>query len=493
MTVTTPATWADPTAIGERIYSGGWIEAGGGLLDVIEPATGDLIAHVGSASPEDVRRAAARAAEAQREWAGTPFPHRAAVLSRAADLLRAHEADFGHWLRREAGATALRVRMELGGSEAELREGAASTSQAHGEFYPTLKAGERSYAYRVPRGVIGVISPWNAPLLLAMRSIAPALALGNAVVVKPDPHTPISGGVLIAQLFEDAGLPTGLLHVVPGGVEAGEALVADPHIAMISFTGSTQVGRLVGAAAGQALKPVNLELGGNNAFIVLDDADVEAAASAGAWSTFFGAGQGCICAGRHLVAENLYDRYVELVTEYARALTVGDTLREESIRLGPLINQRQAGNVNRIVTSSVAAGARLTAGGEPRGCLFPATVLADVTPNMAIFEEETFGPVVGITSFRDDDEAVALANQSEYGLTAAVHSRSTGRALAIAERLNTGMAHINDVTIKDGPTVPFGGTGASGNGGRFGGSSNWDEFTEWRWFTVNDTTSRMEL
>ncbi|WP_328814244.1 aldehyde dehydrogenase family protein [Rhodococcus sp. NBC_00297] len=484
--------WADATAFESSIYSNGWTAAGDGSIEVFAPATGELLGRVGAASPEDVRRAAADAAAAQVMWGNAPYAVRAAVLNRAAELLLEHEQDFAYWLRREGGATELRAQSEVRGSTGELREAAATISREPAEFYPSLKPGEESYGRRVPRGVIGVISPWNAPLLLAIRSVAPALALGNAVVLKPDPHTPISGGILVAQLFEDAGLPSGLLHVLPGGVEAGKELVADPNIATISFTGSTEVGRMVGAAAGGALKPVNLELGGNNAFIVLADADVEAAAAAGAWSSYFGSGQGCICAGRHLVAADVYDQYVELVTKFAQGVRAGNTA-DEGIKLGPIINQRQLDRVHRIVNESVDAGAVLKVGGKPDGLVYPATVLADVKPGMAVFEEETFGPVIAVTKFETDADAIALANQSEYGLTGAVHSRSRGRALGIADRLRTGMVHINDVTVKDGPTVPFGGMGASGNGGRFGGDRNWDEFTEWRWFTVNDLALPREL
>jgi benzaldehyde dehydrogenase (NAD) len=338
---------------------------------------------------------------------------------------------------------------------------------------------------RVPVGVIGVITPWNSPSVLGMRVVAPALAVGNAVILKPDPQTPVSGGAMFEAVFREAGLPEGLLHVVLGDAEVGEAIVTDPNLTRIFFTGSTEAGRRVGALAGERLKRVSLELGGNNAFVVLDDADVEAAASAGAFASFQFQGQVCFATGRHIVHRSVADDYVGLLAEKAQRLRLGDPFREE-VDLGPIVNEQQLARVDGIVRRSVDAGARVVTGGEHEGLFYRPTVLADVTTQHAAWREEVFGPVAPVIIFDTDDEALALANDSEYGLTGAVYSRSISRGLAIAQQIRSGMVHVNDQTVNDEATIPFGGMGASGNGSRFGGPANWDEFTEWQWVTVRD-------
>jgi benzaldehyde dehydrogenase (NAD) len=281
------------------------------------------------------------------------------------------------------------------------------------------------------------------------------------------------------------GLPEGVFEVVLGGAHTGEALVTDPRVAMISFTGSTRAGRRVGELAGGALKRVSLELGGNNALIVLEDADVDLAASAGAWAGFLHQGQVCISSSRHLVHESISEQYAEALVRRAEALKVGDPLRDDAA-LGPIINERQLAGIEAAVAESVAAGARVRTGGQAQAPYYPATVLDRVTPSMSVFATEVFGPVAPIATFRGDDEAVWLANGTEYGLAAAVHSRDTGRAMAIADRLHVGMVHVNDTTMSDQAHVPFGGFGVSGNGGAFGGTANWEQFTHWQWITVRD-------
>jgi benzaldehyde dehydrogenase (NAD) len=290
-----------------KIFSSGWVSSHGGVLDSTEPATGDVLAQVGLADASNIEVAAAAAKNAQPEWAAQPGPQRAALLRRAACVLEDDRAEFEQWLVREGGAIPGKAAFEVDLVLGELWEAAALPTQPWGHLLPTSEAGRQSIARRVPLGVVGVISPWNFPQILSVRAVAPALALGNAVVLKPDVQTAVSGGVLIARLFELAGLPEGLLHVLPGDAEPGTALTANPDVAMISFTGSTAVGRLVGEAAGRTLKRVSLELGGNNALIVLDDADLDVASSAGAWSAFLHQGQVCMTAGRHIVVESVAD------------------------------------------------------------------------------------------------------------------------------------------------------------------------------------------
>jgi benzaldehyde dehydrogenase (NAD) len=340
-------------------------------------------------------------------------------------------------------------------------------------------------ARRTPIGVVGVITPWNFPYVLAMRSIGPALALGNAVVLKPDVNTPVTGGVVIARLFEEAGLPDGVLHVLPGGADVGQALAADPNIRMISFTGSTAAGRLVGETAGRMLKRVVLELGGNSPLVVLDDADIEAASSAGAWGSFLHQGQICIAVSRHLVHESIVEEYTAALVERAQRLPVGNPATDD-VALGPIINEKQIARVQRIVDETVAQGADLRAGGGHDGPFFSPTVLGRVTTDMPAYAEEIFGPVAPVISFRDDEHAIELANGTDYGLAAAVHSASPQRAQGVADRLRAGMVHVNDQTVNEEPPAPFGGFGVSSNGGHFGGVANLELWTEWQWVTARD-------
>jgi benzaldehyde dehydrogenase (NAD) len=473
------ADWAS------KIFSGGWVPAQGGTLQTFEPATGGVLAEVGLANKGDVAQAAAAAAAAQPAWAAQTGPERAALLRRAARVLEDNHEEFETWLVREGGAVpgkaAFEVQLVLG----ELWEAAALPTQPWGALLPSSEPGRESVARRLPLGVVGVISPWNFPQILSVRAVAPALALGNAVILKPDVHTPVSGGVLVARLFEEAGLPEGLLHVLPGEAEAGTALCEDPNVAMISFTGSTAVGRLVGEAAGRTLKRVSLELGGNNALIVLDDADADIASSAGAWSAFLHQGQVCMTAGRHIVMAGIADEYLERLAARAAGLPVGDP-NTEQVALGPLINDRQVRNVDRIVTQTVEAGAEVRAGGTYDRLFYKPTVLAGVTTGMPAFREEIFGPVAPVIVVQDEAEAVAVANDTEYGLVAAIQTGSRDRGRAIADQLRTGIVHVNDQTLNNDAFAPFGGVGASGNGSRFGSQSSWDEFTQWQWLTLRD-------
>ena len=468
-----------------KIYSSGWTAAQGGTLQTVEPATGEVLAEVGLANKGDVEQAARAAAAAQPAWAAQTGPERAALIRRAARILEDNHEEFETWLVREGGAVPGKAGFEVQLVLAELWEAAALPTQPWGHLLPTSEPGRESIARRVPLGVVAVISPWNFPQILSVRAVAPALALGNAVILKPDVQTPVSGGILVARLFEEAGLPEGLLHVLPGDAEAGSALTEDPNVAMIAFTGSTAVGRKVGEAAGRSLKRVSLELGGNNALIVLDDADLEVASSAGAWSAFLHQGQVCMTAGRHIVMAGVADEYLDRLAARASGLPVGDP-NVEQVALGPLINERQLANVDRIVTQTVEAGAVVRAGGTHDKLFYKPTVLAGVTTKMPAFREEIFGPVAPVIVVQDEAEAVAVANDTEYGLVAAIQTGSRDRGRALADQLRTGIVHVNDQTLNNDAYAPFGGTGASGNGSRFGSQSSWDEFTQWQWLTLRD-------
>lgn len=469
-----------------KIYSNGWINAQGGTAPVLEPATGNLLAMTGIASSADVDQAAQSARAARDAWAATPFDQRAAVMREAARLLKERSADINGWNVRECGSIGPKAEWELHATYEQMLMAAALPMQANGMMFPSSMPGRTNQWRRVPIGTVGVIAPWNFPLLLAMRSVAPALALGNAVLLKPDTQSAVTGGLLIAQLFADAGLPAGVLHVLPGGPATGEAVVLHPDVEMISFTGSTAVGRQIGKVCGGLLKKVALELGGNNALIVLDDADLDAASSCGAWGAFLHQGQICMQAGRHLVHRSVAEAYAQRLQKRAEALHVGDP-HAGPAHLGPIINARQCARVDQIVQASVAQGAKVLTGASHEGLFYRPTVLTGVTPEMPAFTEEIFGPVAPITVFDTDEEAAALVNASSYGLAAAIHSSSnTSRAMALANRLHTGMIHINDQTVNNEFHVPFGGMGTSGNGGRFGGPANLEEFTQSQWVSVMD-------
>ncbi|MBT0667327.1 benzaldehyde dehydrogenase [Novosphingobium profundi] len=462
-------------------YGNGWV-AGEDLTKAVEPATGTELGTIALANADTVASAAKAARGAQRGWAAMSADERAAIFLKALAIGQQFADDIIAWIVRESGSARAKAAFELQVTLKAIQLAAAMPHQAQGLVLPTTP-GRVSLARRRPLGVVGIIAPFNFPLYLAMRAVAPALAVGNAVILKPDPRTAICGGLVIARLFELAGLPADVLHVLPGGSEAGEALCSDPEIGMIQFTGSTGAGRMVGQNASRHLKKVSLELGGKNSIIVLDDADIDLALRNVTWGVFLHQGQICMSAGRVLVHEAIAADFVKALGEKAAALPMGDP-SVEGIAIGPLINQRQADHVAKVVKESVDAGATLITGGKADRLFYTPTVLANVSPEMSAFREEIFGPVAVVTTFADDAEAIKLANQTEYGLSAAIQSRNVSRAMAMGEQLQTGLLHINDQTVNDDVVNPFGGVGASGNGSAVGGPANWEEFTEWQWVTI---------
>ena len=472
----------DEAAWRGKIFLGGWTAGGGGDAPVIEPATGQEIGRIGMAAPADVERAAQVAAAAQPAWAARPHTERSAILRKAADLWLASATEIEPWGIRENGKIPPAMQFETHVATQEIYEAATLPSRPYGELLPSEQP-RLSFAERIPVGVVGVIAPFNFPQILSIRSVAPALALGNAVILKPDPRTAVSGGAVLARVFEEAGLPAGLLHVLPGGVDVGEALIEEPLVRVISFTGSTAAGRRVGELAARHLKRVHLELGGNSALIVLDDADLDRAASAGAWGSFLHQGQICMTTGRHLVQQGSYEDYVSRLAVKASHLPVGNPATEQ-VALGPIIDERQRDKVHSLVTASVDAGARLAAGGTFDGLFYRPTVLADVSPQMPAYASEVFGPVAPVVPFATPDEAAKLAADSEYGLSLGILTGDVMRGLDLARRIPTGIVHINDQTVDDEPNIPFGGLLGSGTGARFGGTANLEAFTETRWVTV---------
>jgi benzaldehyde dehydrogenase (NAD) len=472
----------DESAWQGKIFLDGWTAGSGVPYPVVSPSTGEQLGLMGSATAADVSRAAARAVDAQRGWAALPYNERAAVLRRAGDLWHANTEEITGWLMRESGAIGPFGGFQIMTSAEECYEAAALASAPYGELLRSSQP-RLSMARRVPVGVVGVIAPFNVPTILSIRAVAPALALGNAVLLKPDPRTAVSGGAVLAAIFEQAGLPAGLLHVLPGGADVGQALVVERAVRVIAFTGSTRAGRAVGALAAQHLKRVHLELGGNSALLVLDDVDVEAASSVGAWGSFAHQGQVCMAAGRHLVQAGVAEEYVNALAGRADHLPVGDPTTGV-VALGPLIDAAQRDKIHGLVTSAVAAGARLAAGGTYDNLFYRPTVLADVPLDSAAYTEEIFGPVAPVVRFDSVEEAIRLANDTPYGLSLGILTTDVMRGLEIAEQIPTGLVHINDQTINDEANIPFGGVLDSGTGSRQGGAANLDAFTDTQWVTV---------
>lgn len=475
----------DPATYAGRIFDGAqWRTPLGGTRTVSEPATGAPLASAGIANAEDMVAAIGRAHAAQPAWAGLNPRDRAAVLLRAATILQQHFDELALAIARETGGIVPKGQHEVKEAIVLCQIAAGLPMQSQGDVLPSVP-GRLSIARRVPHGVVGVISPFNFPLILGIRSVAPALALGNAVVLKPDPRTPVSGGVIMAEAFRRAGLPDGVLQVLPGDAEAGEALVTDAAVPMIAFTGSPGVGRRIGELAGRHLKKVSLELGGANNLIILDDVDLDAAASAAAFGAWFHQGQICMASNRVLVHEAVAEGLKQRLIGKAQHLPVGDGASGR-VALGPMIDAKQLQRFDAVVKDTVKQGAKLEAGGSFEGLCYKPTVLSGVKPGMRSFDEEPFGPLVNLVTFRTDEEAVELANNSQGGLAAAVIGRNVARAMAIGQRLKAGMVHINDQTVNDECTNPFGGPGLGGNGSAVGGPADIDEYTRWQWLTLKD-------
>ncbi|WP_105567360.1 benzaldehyde dehydrogenase [Microbacterium halophytorum] len=476
MTLLDTALWSG------RISTGSWQPGHGGAYDVVAPATGEVLGSIGSADASDAYAASARAAEAQRGWAAKAPEERAAVLRRAGLLFEEHAEEIQGWIIREAGSIPPKAGLETHIAANECFDSSALPHLAQGEVLPSDEA-RWSFARRKPIGVVSVIAPFNFPLILAIRAVAPALATGNAVLLKPDPRTAVCAGVSIMRVFEEAGLPAGVLQLLPGGADVGSAVVDAPEVGMVAFTGSTGAGRKIGETCGRLLKRAHLELGGNNAMIVLPGVDVAKAASAAAFGSWMHQGQICMTTGRHIVHESVYDEYVAALVEKANALPVGDPASEQ-VALGPLIDDGQTRHCAEIVADARSAGATIAAGGTHEGRFFRPTVITDLDRDNRAWAEEIFGPVAPVMKFSTVDEAVELANDCDFGLSIGVLG-NVSDAMVIADRLDSGKVHINEQTVSDESQAPFGGTKSSGNGTRIGGATtNLEAFTEIQWLTV---------
>ena len=451
----------------------------------INPITGELASSAPALKAVDVPAIAARAAAAFPAWAAQGPNARRAVLMKAAEALAARKDDFVAAMMAETGSTAGWAMFNLTLATGMVREAAALTTQIAGEVIPSDKPGCLAMALKEPVGVILGIAPWNAPIILGVRAIAVPLACGNSVILKASELCPRTHALII-EAFAESGFPEGVVNVVTNAPEdAAEvvgALIDAPEVKRINFTGSTNVGRIIAKRAAEHLKPCLLELGGKAPLLVLEDADLDEAVKAAAFGAFMNQGQICMSTERIIVVEAVADAFIEMFAAKAGSMPAGDP-REGTTPLGAVIDRRTVDHVNALIDDAVAKGATVVAGGKADSVLMAATVLSGVTADMKLYREESFGPVVAVIRARDQAHAIELANDSEYGLSAAVFTRDTARGLSVARRIRSGICHVNGPTVHDEAQMPFGGVGASGYG-RFGGRQGIDSFTETRWITV---------
>ncbi|WPU21938.1 aldehyde dehydrogenase family protein [Cedecea neteri] len=450
-----------------------------------DPFTGKTLTTIRGASKADVDRAFSAAHAAQPAWANITPAERSAVLLRAARIMEQRQEEIIGWLIRESGSTRIKATLEWHAVHSMMTQFSAYPYQAKGEILPSDVPGKEHRIYRRPLGVVSVISPWNWPLHLTNRTLAAALVLGNAVVVKPAAETPVTGGLLLARIFEEAGLPPGLLNVVVGdAAEIGDYFVTHPLSPFISFTGSTRVGRHVGSLAitGPTLKRAALELGGNAPLIILDDANLENAVNAAVVGKFLHQGQICVATNRIIVHEAVQARFMEAYIARVSQLKIGDPNLPDTV-IGPLISVRQADSLEALIARGLQHGAQQVYGGKRDGLVVPPHIFSHVTAANPLAQEESFGPLAPLITVKNDEEAIQVANSSEFGLSSAVFSDDLARASLVASRVEAGMTHINDITANDYPNTPFGGEKNSGLG-RFGGQWIIEELTRTHWISV---------
>ncbi|MGY2081910.1 aldehyde dehydrogenase family protein [Modestobacter sp. SYSU DS0657] len=451
-----------------------------------DPYTGETLTEIPLANAEDLDEAYARAKEAQRDWAARLPSERADVMRRAARIMEARKDEIVDWHIRESGAAAPAAEFEYAITLRDFHESSSYPYRVEGRILPADIEGKESRVYRRPVGVVAVISPWNVPMHLSNRSVAPALATGNAVVLKPAGDTPVTGGLLLAKIYEEAGLPDGVLSVLIGaGRDIGDAIVEHPVPRVVSFTGSTPVGKGIAQKAG--LKKLSLELGGNGPLVVLDDADLEYAVNAAAWGKFFHQGQVCMITNRIVVDAAVHDEFVDRYVAKVRDLKAGDP-RDDDTVIGPIINSSQLEGIQGMVAQAREDGADQVLGGDPTGpigSVLPPHVLLG-SNDVATARQEVFGPVATIIEARDEADALRIANDTEYGLSSAVFTEDVLRGVNFALQVEAGMTHVNDSPLNDENNTAFGGEKESGLG-RFGGEWAIEEFTTDHWVSVQHT------
>ena len=468
----------------KQFIGGQWREGNGDrLYEDKNPFNDTTLVQIRLANVADIDEAYHSAREAQKEWEQVNAYQKVAVIEKAVELVNERREELVDILVNENGASHTKANIEIDAAIGIMKEAATFPLRMHGQIMPSVIPGKENRIYHNPAGVVGIISPFNFPFHLTMRSLAPALAAGNGVVIKPDLQTMISGGLFMGKIFEDAGIPKGLLNItVCSSSEIKDTFVEHPIPQIISFTGSTAVGRHIGALCGKNLKRVALELGGNNAMIVLKDADIDRAAGSAAFGKFLNAGQICMSLNRIIVERPVYEDFLNLLVDKAKQIKYGDPTAKDVV-VGPLINNKQVVRIQELIEQSLKLGARYALQGAVEGNVFAPTILTDVTNDMPIAQEEIFGPAVGVIVVENEEEAIRVANDSEYGLSGAVHANSIEHGVEVAKQIVTGMIHVNDQGVNDEPIVAFGGEKASGLG-RYGGEWAIHEFTTTKWISV---------
>jgi len=471
-----------------KMYIGGkWVDSTSGeTFDDLNPYTGEVYAQVPAGTPEDARQAIDAAKAAFPDWSKSPPGERRAIFLKAADIMERRSDELVKAMMEEVGGTIGISMFQMHFVPGLYRTAASAAYEVKGEIIPADHKDSLFLAMRQPAGVVACFAPFNVPYILGSRSFTLPIAYGNTAVLKPSEDAPLTGGLLLAEIFEEAGLPAGVLNVITGTREAasaiGDEMISNPAVRRVSFTGSTEVGRIIAEKAGRHLKRAVLELGGKDPLIILADADVDYAVDAAVWGSFLHQGEICMSTERIIVERSVAKEFTDKLKRRAEELPVGDPTNP-AMAIGPLINQRAVDKVHSHVEEAVAGGAHLETGGRFDNLLYYPTVLTEVDPDMRVFREQTFGPVAPVVVVKDRDEALAVANNSDYGLSAGIITNDFTRALDMAARLETGMVHIGDQTVNDEPQAPFGGVKGSGYG-RFGGQAALDEFTELRWINV---------
>ncbi len=460
----------------------------------LNPITQDIASSAEAMTPEQARAVVDRAAQAFPGWSEQGPNARRNLLMKAAEALEARREQLIESMMAETAATATWAMFNMMLAVSMVREAASITTQISGEVIPSDTPGCLAMAVREPAGVVLGIAPWNAPVILAVRAIAVPLACGNTVVLKASELCPRTQ-TLIIEAFGAAGLPPGVVNVVTNAPEQAAdvvgALIDHPAVRRINFTGSTAVGRIIARRAAEHLKPCLLELGGKAPLIVLEDADLDEAVKAAAFGAFMHQGQICMSTERLIVVEGIADEFLRRFSTKARSLASGDP-REGKTPLGAVAGLKTVRHVNALIDDATSKGAKVVVGGRAEGVVMPATVVDHVSATMSLYRDESFGPIVAVIRARDEADAIRLANDSEYGLAAAVFTRDTARGLRVARQIRSGICHVNGATVNDEAQMPFGGVGASGYG-RFGGRAGIDQFTELRWITVHTQPGRYPI
>ena len=469
-----------------QFINGQWKEGtSSGIIQNHNPYSGEELLTIQAASKDDLDEAYIAAQQAQPIWEALPLGKKKQLFERLVKVLEEKREDIIQWLINESGSTLIKATIEFESSVTMVKESASLLTRITGQILPSYVTNKEHRVYRSAKGVIGVIGPWNFPFQLTMRSIAPAIAAGNSVVIKPASDTPVTSGLLFGEIFEQAGFPAGLVNVVVGrGSEIGDAFVEHPIPSLISFTGSTEVGKRIGELAGKNLKEVALELGGNNAMVVLKDANIEHAAKAAAFGTFLHQGQICMALNRIIVDQEVHDEFVKQFTEVVKNFQTGDPANPKTF-IGPLINKQQVERIQKDIQDSVAQGATIQLNGTVDNTLMQPVILTNVTNDMPIANNEIFGPVAPIIKAKDEEEAIKIANDSPYGLSGSIFTENLHHGVEVAKQIKTGMIHINDHSVNAEPHVPFGGEKESGIG-RFNGEWAIEKFTTVKWISVQN-------